>query len=384
MFKSCQEAIAYIEAKRTKRTFMQFQETIKKYNIPLTLPYTIHIAGTNGKGSTVQYIKDILMHHGYTVGTFTSPYMIVHNDRICINGEPIKDALLLSYINQLYPMIEEENLSMFEIDVIIMLLYFTKQGLDFCVIETGIGGKEDKTNVISSHISAITNVGLDHQEILGKTLDKIAMHKGGIIKSNQNFFTMVTNFEILKLFLQICKQNNTQMHIVEKEEGYHFTYNDTIYELPEVGSYQVYNAKLAIAITSSCITLEKEKAQLAIKNFSYPGRFEKFGNIYLDGAHNIEGIESLVDTVQRLSLKNVCIVFSSLTDKDREPMLELLNKYPVFCVSFEDDRQSSQAIDYKEVLQRVEKDYDTIIVTGSLHFISDVRKYILKGNTQCK
>lgn len=378
MFKTCQEAISYIEAKRTKRSFIQFQETIKKYHIPITLPYTIHIAGTNGKGSTVQYIKDILIYHGYNVGTFTSPYMIAHNDRICINGEPINDKLLLSYINQLYSMIEEENLSMFEIDVIIMLLYFNEQPLDFCVIETGIGGKEDKTNVISSHISAITNIGFDHQELLGNTLDKIAMHKGGIIKSNQNFFTGETNSEILELFSQICKKKNTQMHIIKKEEGYQFTYNDTTYLLPEVGSYQVYNAKMAIAIVSSCIAVEKEKAQLAIMNFSYPGRFEKLGNIYLDGAHNIEGIKALVDTIQRLSINNVCIVFSALADKDREPMLKLLRKYPVVCVSFEDARQTSHEEKYQEVLRKVEKEYETIIVTGSLHFVSHVRKYLLK------
>ena len=380
MFKTCQEALSYIEAKRTKRSFIQFQETIKKYNIPIKLPYTIHIAGTNGKGSTVQYIKDILMNHGYNVGTFTSPYMIVHNDRICINGEPINDKLLLFYINQLYLMIEEENLSMFEIDVIIMLLYFNEQPLDFCIIETGIGGKEDKTNVINSHISVITNIGFDHQELLGNTLDKIAMHKGGIIKPNQKFFTGETNSEILELFSQICRQKNTQMHIVKKEEGYQFTYNDTTYLLPEVGSYQVYNAKMAIAIVSSCITLKKDKAQLAIMNFSYPGRFEKLGNIYLDGAHNIEGIKALVDTIQRLSLNNVCIIFSALADKDREPMLKLLRKYPVVCVSFEDARQTSHEADYQEVLRKVEKEYETIIVTGSLHFVSHVRKYLLKGN----
>ena len=384
MFKSCQEAITYIEAKRNRRTFIEFQKTIKKYDIPTVLPYTIHIAGTNGKGSTVQYIKEILMSHGYRVGTFTSPYMIVHNDRICINGEPIPDRLLLSYINQLYSIIEEENLSMFEIDVIIMLLYFHQQPLDFCIIETGIGGKEDKTNVITSQISAITNVGFDHQDLLGSTLDKIALHKSGIIKQNQKFFTGETKFELLEIFSQICKQNNTQMYVVEKEQGYQFTYNNITYVLPPVGSYQVYNAKLAVAITSSCITLEKDKTQLAITNFDYPGRFEKIGNVYLDGAHNIEGMEALVDTIQRLSIKDVCIIFSILEGKNREAMLKILSKYPVICASFDDDRQTTSDTNYKEVLHKLEDQYSTIIVTGSLHFVSDVRKYLLRGNDKWK
>lgn len=377
MFSNHLEAITYIEDKRIKRTFQQFQDTINKYKIVTTLPYTIHIAGTNGKGSTVQYVKNILLEHGYRVGTFTSPYMIEHNDRICINGEAIGNEQMLHYINTLYPIIEAENLSMFEIDVLIMLLYFSEQPLDFCIIETGIGGKNDKTNVIPSKISAITNIGFDHQEMLGKTLVEIAQQKAGIIKQNQRFITGEINPQLLDIFSNICKYQGTKMETIKKEEGNQFTYNNNTYTLPQGGSYQIYNAKLAVAIASHCIDLKQDKTQQAITKFSYPGRFEQIGNIYLDGAHNVDGIKALVMTMKQLALPNACIIFSSLGDKDSKAMLDLLKGYPVYLASFEDDRLEIKAPNYQKILNQVRNKYETIIITGSLHFVSVVRKYVL-------
>ncbi|MFV0393848.1 MAG: bifunctional folylpolyglutamate synthase/dihydrofolate synthase [Coprobacillaceae bacterium] len=379
MFNTCKEAITYIEGKRTKRTFLQFQETIKKYNIPISLPYTIHIAGTNGKGSTVQFVREILMQHGYQVGTFTSPYMIQHNDRICINGKPISDVSLLFYINKLETIIEKEQLSMFEIDVLIMLLYFHDNHLDFCVIETGIGGKTDKTNVINSNISVITNIGFDHQEMLGNTLNEIAIQKAGIIKKNQVFITSEDNNELLSIFSKICDKHNTKMEVVKKEEGKQFVYENNNYILNTDSSYQIYNAKLAVAITNKCIKTNANKVQQAITNFQYPGRFERIGNIYLDGAHNIDGIRALKQSIDNLKSSSIVIIFSALSDKDSSSMLQLLKDYPTFPASFDDDRSKSQAPNYQDVLKQIDKEYETIVITGSLHFISEVRKH-LKDN----
>ena len=175
MFDNIKEAVDYIESKRVKRSFEQFQEIVNKYHFNLHQKNMIHVAGTNGKGSTTNFIKEILMKHGYTVGTFTSPYMLVHNDRICINGEMISDSKLLEIINGLINIIEVEKLSMFEIDVLIMLRYFNECDLDYRIIETGIGGLNDKTNVIDSICSVITNIGYDHQFMLGDTLEEIAL-----------------------------------------------------------------------------------------------------------------------------------------------------------------------------------------------------------------
>lgn len=139
MFNDIKSALVYIESKRTKRTLEQFKETIKKYGFNIYQKNIIHIAGTNGKGSTTNFIKDIMVEHGYRVGTFTSPYLICHNDRICINGEMISDERLLMIINSLVEIIESEQLSMFEIDILIMLRYFDEEELDYRIIETGIG-----------------------------------------------------------------------------------------------------------------------------------------------------------------------------------------------------------------------------------------------------
>jgi dihydrofolate synthase/folylpolyglutamate synthase len=375
MFKTCEEAIAYIESKRIKRTFLDFQKIVKKY-IAVSLPYTIHIAGTNGKGSTVLYLKEILCHHGYQVGTFTSPYMITHNDRICIDGIPISDTDLLFYINKYYSIIEKEGLSMFEIDTMIMLDYFSNQELDFCIIETGIGGKEDKTNVISSDISAITNIGYDHQNMLGETLPEIALHKAGIIKDNQIFITSETNTEIVDLFKSICLQKNTTMEIVAEETGNVFGYQNHTYTLSNVGSYQIHNAKLAVAIAHHCITLQPLKVQVALAHFSYPGRFEKIGKVYLDGAHNVDGIQALLKSIEQYDIKNVAIIFSALSDKDSKHMMRLLQRFPLYLASFPDERIQSLEPNYQEVYQSIKRQYDSIIFTGSLHFISIVRKYI--------
>lgn len=368
MFNTISQALAYIESKRTKRSFEDFIKVVKEYHFNTKQKNMIHIAGTNGKGSTVNYLKDILVHHGYTVGTFTSPYMICHNDRICINGIPISDEELLKIINQILPIIEEKQLSMFEIDVLIMLIYFDEQELDYRIIETGIGGRLDKTNVIESRYSAITNIGYDHQFMLGNTLKEIANHKAGIIKPNQIFFTTETDADIISLFSDVCRKQNTVIQTVKPIE----------IDFIHGGSYQRYNAALAIAIAKQCIELEAIKVQKALDHFHWPGRFEKIGSIYLDGAHNIDGIKALLQTIEDRQLKEVCIIFSALQDKDIEQMLALLNKYPVIKARFDDERfMLNDTMDYKEAITFASKQYQTVIVTGSLHFISKVRKYVL-------
>lgn len=137
MFKDVNEAIAYIESKRNKRPIDAFRDTLNKCHILMKQKNMIHIAGTNGKGSTVNYLRSILNAHGYKVGTFTSPYLISHNDRIRVDDVPISDEDLLKYVNQYYAILEEDELSMFEIDVLIMLAYFQSLDLDYRIIETG-------------------------------------------------------------------------------------------------------------------------------------------------------------------------------------------------------------------------------------------------------
>lgn len=381
MFKDINSALSYIESRRTKRTLNQFKETIKKYDFNVHQKNMIHIAGTNGKGSTTNFIKNILIEHGYHVGTFTSPYLICHNDRICINGKMIDDGKLLKIINSLFEIIVSEELSMFEIDTLIMLRYFNEETLDYRIIEAGIGGLNDKTNVIDSVCSAITNIGYDHQFMLGDTLEQIAYHKAGIIKDKQICFTSETNDDLVKIFQTVAQAKNSQIVQTELECNYQYPYVFSClgykYYLNNCGSYQVNNASLAITLCNHLIKLDHERVQVALNSFSWPGRFEKIGKIYLDGAHNIDGIKALVKTLHDQKIKKPLIIFSALGDKDIDEMKSLLSDYPLIQATFLDERSKLHGIDFKEAIQNNLNQYDNLIITGSLHFISIVRKYIL-------
>ena len=379
MFSNIKEALNYIESKRVKRTFKQFSEIINKYNFNVKQKNMIHIAGTNGKGSTTTFIKNILLQHGYRVGTFTSPYMIVHNDRICINNEMISDQDLLRIINELVEIIEKENLSMFEIDVLIMLRYFDEQALDYRIIETGIGGLNDKTNVIDSVCSVITNIGFDHQFMLGNSLSEIAFQKAGIIKNHKPCYTSENREEVLDVFRKCGRDSELNQVVIDKKDTYpySFSYLNHEYHLSNCGSYQVNNATLAIAVCNDLIKLNPQLVQEALDGFKWPGRFEKFGKIYLDGAHNIDGIKALIKTINDQKINDLVIIFSALGDKDINEMLELLQGYDVIQASFEDERLEIIARDFKDVLVDVEDKYENIIFTGSLHFISAVRNHLI-------
>lgn len=399
MFENVQDAIAYIESRRNKRSIDEFRETLNKCRIPMKQKNMIHIAGTNGKGSTVNYLRSILNAHGYKVGTFTSPYLICHNDRIRVDDVPISDEDLLYYINKYYDVIEEDGLSMFEIDVLIMLAYFETLDLDYRIIETGIGGLHDKTNVIDPIISVITNIGMDHQKQLGESIYDIINEKMGIIKPHQMFITSETKGTILARLQEQCDAQGAMMYVVPEYQvsryPFHFRYRDMAFTLENQGIYQVTNARLALTIASKLIHLDSILTTPAIENASWKGRYETLPyherSVEIDGAHNVPGIKALIQTLRVKNEKDISIIFSCLTDKDITPMLDMMLKegYTVYLTTFNDER----AIDLSNVESRpgliivdsfmealkaayVKKTH--IVITGSLHFISRVRKYLIE------
>ena len=382
MFDNVKDAITYIESKRTKRTFLDFKELIKKYKFNTNLKNVIHVAGTNGKGSTTIFMRDLLMKHGYHVGTFTSPYIINHNERISVDGKSISNQKLLQIINDLYDMIETENLSMFEIDVCIMLKYFDELNLDYHIIECGIGGLNDKTNIIDSQVAVITNIGYDHQFMLGNTLLEIAGHKAGIIKQGKPLFTTENHHEIIALFQKECEIKNSDLHLiavpVQKNYPYHILFKGYDYILHQP-SYQVGNFMLALNVIDNLITIRMELIQEIIDDFYWPCRFEKIGHIYLDGAHNIDGIQSLIQTLNEQKIDDVGSVFSALNDKDIAKMLELLKDFDVILACFDDERSNQNHIYFQDAIQQMSKKHKNVVVTGSLHFVSTVRKYVLSA-----
>jgi len=382
MFKTIKEALNFIESQRMKRSFQEFQKIIKRYHIPVALKNVIHVAGTNGKGSTVTFIKDLLMKQGYHVGTFTSPYIIKHNERISVDGKPISDEKLLQLINDLYPIIEKEHLSMFEIDTIIMLYYFHELDLDYHVIECGIGGLNDKTNVIKSKVAVISNIGYDHQFMLGDTLLEIASHKVGIVKEGVPLFTTEQNKEILDYFKDYCTKHQSTFYPlqIEKQHEYpyhlHFHQKEYVLHLP---AYQVNNLTLALNVVDYLCDLNDEDIQVVIDDFKWPCRFEQFGHLYLDGAHNISGIEALIQTIKERKLEDVGIVFSALMDKDCQKMLKMLEDFDVVIADFDDERSQGGHIPYQDAIEMMKAKHQNVVVTGSLHFVSTVRKYVISA-----
>ena len=323
--------------------------------------------------------------------------MIKHNDRIRIDDHPISDEDLLALINKYESVIEEKNLSMFEIDVLIMLDYFSTHDLDYRIIECGIGGANDKTNVIQPIISAITNIGNDHLDQIGPSLYDVINEKMGIIKEGQYFITSEVEGTVLARLQEQCDAMGATMVVVPEYQvsryPFHFRYRDMAFTLKNQGIYQIANARLALTIANKLITLDSETTEKAIESAVWYGRFEMMTvaghQVILDGAHNTDGIKALLSTVQYVRTEDTVFIFSGLKDKDVDEMIELIDEagYPIYLTSFNDERASDLASyrsfstvtvvpHFAEAIKVALLKHDQIVITGSLHFISSVRKYL--------
>lgn len=402
-FSSASEVIETIEKlKNNHKGLDNFAMAMEKLgNIESKLK-TIHVAGTNGKGSTVNYLRSILQTAGYRVATFTSPYLVVHNDRIRINDVNISDADLLKYANQTYDLWETYDLSMFEIDMMIACLYFYEQKVDYAIFEVGLGGRIDATNIIDPMISVITNIGLDHVELLGHTHALIALEKAGIIKTGKDCVTAETREDCLQVFEKTCEQKQCQLHQIAAilnqhlEDNVVFDYRTfTHLKLSSKALYQARNAALAIETVlllraKGLVELTDQQIAEAVTLANWAGRFETVWEkplILIDGAHNEHGMKALVETMHHFDKPK--IIFSALKDKDTQMMIESL-------LSLSDDVTICEfafyrAMSAEELAQgypvKIEKDYrkaideamqqdNIVLITGSLYFISLVREYI--------
>ncbi len=381
MFKDVNEAIAYVEKKVNKKTVDEYKEIMNRHHLSLQVPHIVHVTGTNGKGSTIHYLSEILIKKGYRVGTFTSPYLISYHDRFCINGIPIDDKNLLDIIQEYQELIEEEKLSKFEIDILIMIVYFNRENLDYALVEVGIGGLEDKTNIISGELEIITNIGHDHMPRLGNTLLDVCKHKAGIIKENTQVVSGVTQMDCRQYIKEIAQLRNSTVTFVDAV--YPFNYG-------HLAIYQQRNITLAcLAAKKLGIDISVEEVQEVIDSTFWKGRFETFTyqgrEIIIDGAHNKDGIEALLETLLARK-QRYTIIFSALRDKDYPLMIAMLERYyDVYVTVFEDERRMNLEdlssfkhtyASFQEALEEAMKEPYPIVMTGSLHFISYVRKFL--------
>lgn len=307
----------------------------------------IHVAGTNGKGSVCEMMSQMLQSCGYKVGTFNSPYFEVPNECIRINGIQISDEDLLCYMEQLNPILmqlKEEQLmpSGFEILTGLALLYFSEAKVDFVILEVGLGGSLDATNVISkSSLSVITKIALDHTDFLGNSLAEIAAVKAGVIKEGGLVVTPKQSEEVMNVFRKQCEKQGAKLIVMEpeaitnvhiNEEKTHFQYQDETYDLNIVGTYQAYNGSLAIEAIHTLreeglVECTTQQIKEGLCKVQWAGRFEKVRNYplsFIDGAHNVDGIQALVETLEKLPKRHTIAIIGILGDKDVDQMIKIL------------------------------------------------------------
>ena len=309
----------------------------------------IHIAGTNGKGSCTEMLTNILLKEGYKVGKFLSPHLIEYNERISINNVNISNEDLRNLIEELEPKIEKyqkENktsITLFELETTIALLYFYRNNVDFVVLETGLGGKYDCTNIITKPLlSIITSIGYDHIQILGNTLEEIATQKAGIIKENSNTVIFENNKEINQIFIDTCGRKNNKLSIIRKEKikNFHYDKNYQYFDYKELKNIAV-NLKGICQIQNSAICIEsinilnrlgykikEESIRKGLSTVVHKGRMEEISKkplIIYDGGHNEQAIRNLKTTINMYyKEENKIFIISILKRKDYSKMLELL------------------------------------------------------------
>lgn len=374
----------------------------------------IHVGGTNGKGSTVAYLRSALVDNGYEVGTFTSPFIETFNERISLNGIPISDDNIVELVQKVKPVSEalevETELGTateFEIITTMMFLYFGElHPVDFVIVEAGLGIKNDSTNVFKPILTILTSIGLDHIEILGDTYTDIAKDKGAIVKPNTPIIYAVKNEDALKVIRGCVEQQNTEgiefdrdISIVSQEEEFTYRYKD--YELETLllnmlGEHQKENAALAITALielneSGIVDLDFNKMIDGIESVSWTGRIEQVKEkplMIVDGAHNVESVEALISTMKDYyHVDSLDILFSAVKGKPINTMVDQLKTIAsTFYVTdfdfpraltkdaiFEEIRfdQKELVDDYVKFIETYEG--DGLIITGSLYFISEVK-----------
>jgi len=419
MFKTVEEAQVWIEnIKRfgSKLDLKRMEKVVEILDHPERSFKSIHVGGTNGKGSTSTYLKKILSHAGFKVGIYTSPYVVKFNERIGINDDYITDEDLVHYANILYPLTEkmleeDETVTFFEVLTLMSFLYFRDQKVDYAIIEVGLGGLLDATNVINPEISVITNISYDHMKQLGNTLESIALNKLGIVKDNVPLVTAIENINLFPLFAEVTAEHNSRLKIINFDmatnivvkEVTTFKYQENQYMLNLTGYHQVKNAILAIETIRllrilNHIQINENDIYEGLKTAFWPGRFEIFNkNIVIDGAHNIGGIQALIKSAKSVfSGKYIKCLFSVMRDKEHKKMIEELDNFcdELYFTEFEYQRRAdaeelflesshyhkSFHKDYKDIFFKLSdlKENEVLIVTGSLYFISEIRKLLIK------
>ena len=270
---------------------------------------TIHLAGTNGKGSTAAIINSILIANGYKVGLYTSPHLISFNERIRVNGVTITDEEIISFMKHVEPIINEINSTFFEVTTAMAFYHFNNNDVDIAIIETGLGGRLDSTNVVNPSLTVMTPISLDHRDILGSTIEKIAKEKAGIIKRGVPLITANQVNNVSKILEKRVREKESVMHTCPNPESVKLSPDGTSFEVygnnfntSLIGKHQAQNAALAIAtIKLFNPKISYETVSKGLRNVHWPGRLQLVSDkVYYDVAHNESGVKSVLDNLSRM------------------------------------------------------------------------------------
>ncbi|WP_397445402.1 bifunctional folylpolyglutamate synthase/dihydrofolate synthase [Polaribacter sp. R77954] len=299
----------------------------KELDFPENKFKSIHVGGTNGKGSTSHMLASILQEAGYKVGLYTSPHLKNFTERIRINGDEISQQKVTSFIEEHQCFLEQQRLSFFEMTVGLAFDYFADEKVDIAIVEVGLGGRLDSTNIITPEIATITNIGLDHTQFLGETLPEIAFEKAGIIKLNIPIVIGEKQKEVAHIFLDKAKKMNAKLFFASDAEE--------IYETDLLGDYQQKNVKTAVATIQRLKGFHVSKEHIkngllnVVKNTNLKGRWQilqQSPKVICDTAHNKEGLTIVMHQLKKEQYKKLHIVLGVVSDKKLDAILPLFPK----------------------------------------------------------
>ena len=356
---------------------------MEKLNFPQNNYKTIHVTGTNGKGSVCAMLAEILKLDGRKVGLFTSPHLESYCERIRINGENISEDDFAEMIEVVKNC--DVQATQFEVLTAAAFEYFSRQKVDIAVIEVGLGGLYDSTNVIIPEISIITNVSLEHENILGD-LKNIAINKAGIIKKNIPVVTGATD-EPLKIIREVAKKNNSPLYEVTKPANV---------KINLLGEYQKFNAAVAIQ-AAEILNIDEDTIRAGLKNVHWAGRFEILNGVIIDGAHNPHGAAALRASLDKNFPTGKRIwIFGVLADKDFDEMIDILFRADDFVIVTKPNSERAAPVDdvcmwlkfngiecigvenISDAVQMLKENAGEVkIVAGSLYLIGAIRKFFI-------
>ena len=402
-------------------TLDNIKELLNIFHKPQDKLKIIHITGTNGKGSVASFISNALIENNFKVGKFTSPYITNIREEIEINNEEISEKDFADLATEVREKVEELDekkifVSGFEILTSISYIYFARNNLDFAVMEVGMGGRVDATNVMEKSIPVFCHISLDHANILGDTIGKIAHEKGGIIKENSQVFSYPQDEDARAELKKLSKEKNSSFYefsqdeveiLSSNEEGNIFNFrNHKNVEISLIGDHQALNASLALMVLDFLkkdYGLDEEKIKEGLKKAKNIGRTECLSKdplIIIDGSHNLDSIERIEESVKKFSYNKLILGFSLLKDKDHDHILKKIENIAdkIVLTEIDSDRHTDlkeleaefKKFSKKEIYpikvreEAVEKtlslagEGDMILWCGSLYLIKDIRKIILE------